>query len=103
MAALISAAITSFAVYSPSKVYADDNNYVAKYLDDQALAMIKQINSSANGVPVRAALKVSPKRIPSSVDWTNMLSYVARCEQAIAARRQWAHSAGAASRLQTVH
>lgn len=64
VAALISAAITSFAVYSPSKVYADDNNYVAKYLDTQGLAMIKQMNTSTGGVAVRATLNVSARAQP---------------------------------------
>ncbi|GAQ85424.1 phosphate transporter [Klebsormidium nitens] len=67
VAALISAAITSFAVYSPSKVYADDNNYVAKYLDNQGLAMIRQMNTSANGLPVRATLNSLSKTINAIV------------------------------------
>lgn len=63
VAALIAAAITSFGVYAPSKVAADDNNYVASYVNNQALRMIRQMNTSAAGVPVRPALNTLSKTV----------------------------------------
>ncbi|GAQ79899.1 hypothetical protein KFL_000400430 [Klebsormidium nitens] len=75
IAALISAAITSFAVYSPSKVASDDNNYVATYIDNQALRMIRQMNTSANGLTVRPALNNLSKTVNAIVKSANKHPY----------------------------
>ncbi|GAQ82758.1 sodium phosphate symporter [Klebsormidium nitens] len=63
VAALLAAAITSFVVYAPSKVSVDDDNYVANYLDNQALRMIRQMNNSAAGAAVQPTLNSLSKTV----------------------------------------
>jgi sodium-dependent phosphate transporter len=75
VAALIAAATTSFAVYSPSKVSSDDDNYVANYLDTQALRMIRQMNTSANGAAIRPTLNTLSKTVTALTKAANEHPY----------------------------